>query len=92
MIVIIGGGICGLSIGWYLAQAGQPVTILERGEAGRRATWAAAGMLCPWYVPNSTHKALFQLQRASHELWPDFARNLQTATNINIGNRAKVTL
>ena len=28
MIVIVGGGICGLSIGWRLAQAGRPDVIL----------------------------------------------------------------
>ena len=36
--VIIGGGICGLAIGWHLARAGRPVTIFERGEAGHGAT------------------------------------------------------
>jgi glycine oxidase len=46
-------------------------------------------MLCPWYVPNSTHKAFFQLQGASHKLWPDFARNLQEATNIDIDFRTE---
>ncbi|MSO77375.1 MAG: FAD-dependent oxidoreductase, partial [Alphaproteobacteria bacterium] len=43
-ILIVGGGVCGLAIGWYLARGGHGVTILERGRAGRGATWAAAGM------------------------------------------------
>jgi glycine oxidase len=47
-IVIVGGGICGLSIGWFLARSGHPVTLLERGGAGLGATWAAAGMLAPY--------------------------------------------
>ena len=47
MTIIVGGGICGLGIGWYLAKAGHPVTVLERGQAGSGATWAAAGMLAP---------------------------------------------
>ena len=45
--LIIGGGIVGLGIGWKLAQRGESVTILERGAAGREASWAAAGLLAP---------------------------------------------
>ncbi len=87
MIAIIGGGICGLSIGWYLARAGHDVTILERGEAGRGATWAAAGMLTPWSLPNPGYEPQFQLQLASHALWPEFAQNLASATGINLDYR-----
>ncbi|MDE0689611.1 MAG: FAD-dependent oxidoreductase, partial [Candidatus Poribacteria bacterium] len=46
-IVIIGGGVIGLGIGWQLAKAGAAVTIYDRGQAGRGASWAAAGMLGP---------------------------------------------
>ncbi len=44
---IIGGGIIGTSIAWRLAQAGLDVTLLEKGQLGTEATWAAAGMLAP---------------------------------------------
>lgn len=89
MIAIIGGGICGLSIGWYLAQEGQPVTVLERGQAGRAATWAAAGMLTPWSAPTEKDDSKFKLQLASHALWPNFARNLEAATDINLDYRTQ---
>ena len=42
MIAIIGGGVCGLGIGWRLAQAGRPVTVIERAQAGLGTSWAAA--------------------------------------------------
>ena len=45
MIAVIGGGVCGLGIGWRLAQAGCNVHVFDRGEAGKGASWAAAGML-----------------------------------------------
>ena len=35
MIVIIGAGVAGLSLGWELVRAGAPVTILEAGEIGK---------------------------------------------------------
>ena len=89
MIAIIGGGICGLSIGWYLAKAGQAVTILERGEAGRGATWAASGMLTPWSFLGSDEEPVFQLHLASHALWPDFGQELEDATGIAIDYRTE---
>jgi len=89
MIAIVGGGICGLSIGWYLAQAGQPVTVLERGAVGREATWAAAGLIAPWCLPGTTDKFLFRMQVASHALWPDFARHLETTAQVDIDFRTE---
>lgn len=88
MIVIVGGGICGLSIGWYLARAGQAVTILERNQIGRGATWAAAGVLSPWSPADPNKESLFELQRASHALWPDFADALESAAEIPIDFRS----
>lgn len=81
MILIIGGGTFGLSIGWYLAGRGAAVTILERDRAGYSATWAAAGMLMPWKLSASFSEALFALQCASYHRWPDFAAALSEASN-----------
>lgn len=83
-IIIIGGGVFGLSIGWYLARAGQSVTIFERERAGRGATWAAAGMLMPWKLSKSFSDELFALQQASYRLWPAFARELSTQTGVDL--------
>ena len=47
MIHIIGAGIIGLSLGWRLQQAGEQVTIYDRGAAGQSASRAAAGMIAP---------------------------------------------
>ena len=44
-VLIVGAGVAGLAVGWLLAKAGIPVEILERGLAGRGATWASAGMI-----------------------------------------------
>jgi len=89
MIAIIGGGICGLSIGWYLAKAGQAVTILERGQAGHGATWAAAGMLTPWSFIGSDEEPVFQLHLASHAMWPDFGHALESTTGVAIDYRTE---
>ena len=38
-VVIIGGGVTGLSAGWWLAREGVDVLVLERGTVG----WEASG-------------------------------------------------
>jgi glycine oxidase len=91
--VIVGGGIQGLSIGWYLARAGRSVTIVERGEAGHEATWASAGMLAPHVATATPAETLrSRLVLNSHALWPNFADELQQASSIAIGYRTEGSL
>ncbi|MGI8553006.1 MAG: glycine oxidase ThiO [Dehalococcoidia bacterium] len=46
-VVVIGGGVIGSSIAYYLRRAEIDVTIVERGRSGGGASAAAAGMLAP---------------------------------------------
>jgi glycine oxidase len=46
-IVIIGGGIIGVSIAYNLCKRGVDVTVLEQGTIGSQASGAAAGLLAP---------------------------------------------
>ncbi|MCB8960569.1 MAG: glycine oxidase ThiO [Ardenticatenales bacterium] len=75
MITIIGAGMIGLSLGWRLAQAGQQVSIFERGQAGQEASWAAAGMV----APGADNHDLLTLMMASRAIWPAFAAELEAA-------------
>jgi glycine oxidase len=92
MIVIVGGGICGLAIGWRLAQAGASVTVLERGRAGMEATWAAAGMLAPQIEAEHGEEVLLPLAIESRALWSGFADELKSATGIDTDYRTEGTL
>jgi glycine oxidase len=92
VFVIIGGGICGLGIGWRLAAAGRPVTVLERGKAGREATWAAAGMLAPQAEAEHGEEALLPLAMESCARWRGFADELQAASGIDVDYRAEGTI
>jgi glycine oxidase len=91
-VAIIGGGVIGLAIGWRLAEAGCPVTVFERGAAGKGASWAAAGMLAAAIETEPGEEALLPLTRASQALWPDFARALEASSGIDIGYRPEGTL
>ena len=92
MIVIVGGGICGLGIGWRIAQAGRKVTVIDRGEAAKAATWAAAGMLAPQAEAEHGEEALLPLALESCEMWPEFAAELHYETNIDPDYRRHGTL
>jgi glycine oxidase len=83
MILIIGGGVAGLAIGWRLAQAGAAVTVVERGQVGRGASWAAAGIL----FPAAEQTTMGQLTAAAHTLWPAFVEELEDITTLNLDYR-----
>ena len=44
-IVIVGGGVIGLTTAYVLAKEGLRVTVLDRQEFGQEASWAGAGIL-----------------------------------------------
>ncbi len=46
-VVIIGGGVIGCAIAYFLRKRHIEVTVLERGERGGQASGAAAGLLAP---------------------------------------------
>jgi glycine oxidase len=91
-VAIIGGGVIGLAIGWRLAAAGRAVTVFERDEAGRGASWAAAGMLAAGVETEPGELDLLALNRRSQELWPGFAAELEDAAGMGIGLRCEGTL
>jgi glycine oxidase len=79
--ITIGGGVVGLTIAWRLARAGASVTLLERAECGREASWAGAGVLSP---PNPHRKdAVAQLQLRSLAMYPAFCETLLATTGID---------
>jgi glycine oxidase len=91
-VAVIGGGAIGLGIAWRLARAGCPVTVFERAEAGRAASWAAGGMLAAGVETEPGDEALWPLAAASQRLWPDFRYALQAASGIDIGYRDDGTM
>ena len=70
----------GLGIAWRLAQSGCPVTVYDRDEAGRGASWAAAGMLAAAVETEPGEEKLLALTLESQRLWPDFARELEVVS------------
>jgi glycine oxidase len=90
--IVIGAGVIGLGIAWRLAQAGCRVAVYDKGEAGRGASWAAAGMLAAAVEAEPGEEPLLPLTLESQRLWPDFARELQAASGVSVEYRAEGTL
>jgi glycine oxidase len=90
--VIIGAGVMGLGIAWRLARAGCEVTVYDRDEAGRGASWAAAGMLAAAVETEPGEEALLALTLESQRMWPDFARELEAASGISVHYRDDGTI
>ena len=91
-ILIIGGGVIGLGIGWQLAKAGASVTIYDRAEAGRAASWAAAGMLAPLAEAHTEEPELLKLGCQSLARYPQWVRELEADAEMFIGYRVEGTL
>lgn len=83
-IVIIGGGVIGLTIARALALRGvRDVCLVERGNLGAEASWAAAGMLLP-QVEADAQDEFFNLACQSRDLYLDFAAALREETGIDV--------
>ena len=84
-VIIIGGGIIGLSLSIALRKRGATVLVVERGEPGREASHAAGGMLvdCPF----ETLPALRSLATASARMYPEFAYELEVESGMKVDLR-----
>ncbi|ROM83090.1 FAD-dependent oxidoreductase [Pseudomonas brassicacearum] len=71
-VLVIGGGIHGLSTALFLAQAGVKVTVLEAEYCGRHASGVNAGGVRTL----GRHTAEIPLALASRELWHDLENTL----------------
>ncbi len=83
-VVIIGGGIIGSSIAYYLRKSNIDVTILEQGDIGGQASSAAAGLLAP-LGPLSGPGPFADLVLASFALFPSLVPELEDVSGMTLG-------
>ena len=83
-VVVIGGGVIGLTIARALALRGvHDVALIERARLGTEASFAAAGMLLP-QVEAATKDDFFTLACRSRDLYASFAAALHDETGIDV--------
>lgn len=81
-IVIVGAGIIGCSIAWFLRHTPYRILLLERSEPGGLATNAAAGILGPLNETDGPGP-LLDLMQESLALYPDFVREIQESSGLS---------
>ena len=82
-VIVVGGGLIGLSIAFELAQRGATVRLYDRAEPGHGASWAGAGMLAP-YAEHIDDEDLLALSRRSLEGYPAFVQRISEASGVHV--------
>jgi glycine oxidase len=82
-VVIVGGGVIGCAIAYYLRKSGVDVAVLDQGEIGAEASSAAAGLLAP-LGSLSGPGPFADLLLASFALFPALVPELEDASSINL--------
>ena len=83
-VVIIGGGVIGLSIARALALRGvSDVLLLDRSSLGAESSFAAGGMLAPQAEADRDDE-FFEMSCKSRDLYPAFAAALLDETGMDI--------
>ena len=89
-VIIVGGGIIGLSLSIALRKRGAKVLIVERRQPGLEASHAAGGMLADCIL--ETPAALQPLAVASARMYPESVHELQLESGINVDLRDQGTI
>jgi glycine oxidase len=90
-VLVIGGGVIGLSIAWRAAQSGLRVTVADP-DPGSGASHAAAGMITPVSEAAYAEQELYRLGVLSQRRYPAFTTELTAATGLPTGYRQTGTL
>ena len=79
--VIVGGGVMGFGAARELRRRGLRVRLVERGQPGRAASWASAGIIGATVRDETDPTA--ELRRASRPLWSSFAEALANESGLD---------
>jgi glycine oxidase len=88
--IIIGAGIIGLSLAISLRKQGLRVLIIERGQPGREASHAAAGMLAG--SGGEIPAGLRILAKESARIYPEFVLELEDESGVRVDLRDQGTI
>ncbi len=90
-ILVVGGGVIGLSIAWRATQRGLTVTVIDAAP-GSGASRQAAGMLAPVTEVHYGEEDLLRLNLTAAASYPAFVTELEQAAGISVNYRTTGTL
>jgi len=91
-VLVVGGGVIGLSCAWRLAADGHQVTVVAPTPGRDGASWVAAGMLAPVTEVQFGEAALTELLLEGARGWKEFSAALEGASGHDIGYDQSGTL
>src|SRR3990172_13329617 len=83
-VVVVGGGVIGLSVAYFCAREGLTVAVLERGALGQDSSWAGPGII-PAGRGATARSAYAKLLGTSSETFLNLSAELREETGIDNG-------
>src|SRR5216684_7860561 len=83
-VLILGGGVIGLTTAYFLAREGVRVQVVDKGDFGQEASWAGAGILAPGN-PAKARTPAGRLHAHSVALYPSLSTELRERTGVDNG-------
>jgi glycine oxidase len=85
-VLILGGGVIGLTCAYFLAREGVRVQIVDKGDFGQEASWAGAGVLIT-ADPTHANSPFDRLRAEGVGRYPSLSAELRERTGIDNGYR-----
>src|SRR5437868_2075461 len=89
-VIVVGGGIIGLTVARELRKSGRKILVLDRGEPGHEASYAAGGMLADCGA--ETPRELQEFASTSARMYPEFVHEVQDESAIDVDLRTHGTI
>lgn len=86
-VVVIGGGVVGSALAYFLARAGASVAVVDRDPPGGQAAMLVAGILAP-AVEAGAPGPFCELGLSSYQMFPGLAREMSVDLGIEIDLQA----
>jgi glycine oxidase len=83
-VLILGGGVIGLTCAYFLAKEGVRVAVVDKGDFGQEASWAGAGILVPGSVEHARSPGEV-LHAHGVNMFPALSAELRERTGIDNG-------
>jgi glycine oxidase len=83
-VLVIGGGVIGLTTAYYLTERGASVAVVDKADLGREASWAGAGIIIPGKIQDASDP-WDELKARGARMYPDLSARLKEQTKIDNG-------